>query len=162
MSAFCVIKQTQELSGPPMIVCSCNVLSDTEVRTVANTATRRTTSYVFSCLGCRVRAVAAPAPSEKSWTRYLTERKSVVRMAAPYSLRRRTSSPRLHGAAIQEAQNKFSRVWRTRNTTSISSKRSSISSASSALSSMRRIISARWARVTTDNAEVLRPRRAAS
>src|SRR4249919_718581 len=46
-------------------------------------------------------AVAAPAPSEKSWTRYLTERKSVVRMAAPYSLRRRTSSPRLHRAAIQ-------------------------------------------------------------
>ena len=38
-----------------MIVCSCNVLSDTEVRTVANTATRRTTSYVFSCLGCRAR-----------------------------------------------------------------------------------------------------------
>ena len=36
-----------------MIVCSCNILSDTEVRTVANTATRRTTSYVFSCLGCR-------------------------------------------------------------------------------------------------------------
>jgi hypothetical protein len=44
-------------------------------------------------------------------------------MAAPYSLRRRTSSPRLHGAAIQEAQSHFSRVWRTRNTTSISSKR---------------------------------------
>ena len=38
-----------------MIVCSCNVLSDTEVRTVANTATRRTTSYVYSCLGCRAR-----------------------------------------------------------------------------------------------------------
>src|SRR5258705_3152 len=37
-----------------MIVCSCNVLSDT-VRTVANTATRRTTSYVYSCLGCRAR-----------------------------------------------------------------------------------------------------------
>jgi bacterioferritin-associated ferredoxin len=36
-----------------MIVCSCNILSDTEVRTVANTATHRTTSYVFSCLGCR-------------------------------------------------------------------------------------------------------------
>src|ERR1700692_4296906 len=78
-----------------MIVCSCNVLSDTEVRTVANTATRRTTSYVYSCLGCRAAAVAAPATSEKSWTRFLTERKSVVRMAAPYSLRPRTSSPRL-------------------------------------------------------------------
>jgi bacterioferritin-associated ferredoxin len=38
-----------------MIVCSCNVLSDTDVRTVANTATRRTTSYVYSCLGCRAR-----------------------------------------------------------------------------------------------------------
>ena len=38
-----------------MIVCSCNVLSDTNVRTVAKTATRRTTSYVYSCLGCRAR-----------------------------------------------------------------------------------------------------------
>jgi len=36
-----------------MIVCSCNILSDAQVRTVANTATRRTTSYVFNCLGCR-------------------------------------------------------------------------------------------------------------
>jgi bacterioferritin-associated ferredoxin len=38
-----------------MIVCSCNVLSDVDVRTVANTATRRTTSYVYGCLGCRAR-----------------------------------------------------------------------------------------------------------
>jgi len=38
-----------------MIVCSCNVLSDNEVRTVARTATRRTTSYVYGCLGCRAR-----------------------------------------------------------------------------------------------------------
>jgi bacterioferritin-associated ferredoxin len=38
-----------------MIVCSCNVLSDTEVRIVASTATRRTTSYVYGCLGCRAR-----------------------------------------------------------------------------------------------------------
>ena len=40
-----------------MIVCSCNVLSDNEVRTVARTATRRTTSYVYGCLGCRARCV---------------------------------------------------------------------------------------------------------
>ncbi|MGO8913864.1 MAG: bacterioferritin-associated ferredoxin [Bradyrhizobium sp.] len=38
-----------------MIVCSCNVLSDREVRAVASTATRRTTTYVYSCLGCRAR-----------------------------------------------------------------------------------------------------------
>jgi len=37
-----------------MIVCSCNVLSDYEVRAVASTATRRTTSYVYGCLGCSV------------------------------------------------------------------------------------------------------------
>jgi bacterioferritin-associated ferredoxin len=37
-----------------MIVCSCNVLSDHEVRTVVNTATCRTPSYVHGCLGCRV------------------------------------------------------------------------------------------------------------
>ena len=38
-----------------MIVCSCNVLSDDEVRAVARTATRRTTSSVYACLGCRAR-----------------------------------------------------------------------------------------------------------
>jgi bacterioferritin-associated ferredoxin len=38
-----------------MIVCSCNVLSDYEVRAVAGTATRRTTSYVYGCLGCSAR-----------------------------------------------------------------------------------------------------------
>jgi bacterioferritin-associated ferredoxin len=37
-----------------MIVCSCNVLSDYEVRTVVSTATCRTPSYVYGCLGCRV------------------------------------------------------------------------------------------------------------
>jgi bacterioferritin-associated ferredoxin len=35
-----------------MIVCSCNVLSDHEVRTAANTAARRSTSHVYGCLGC--------------------------------------------------------------------------------------------------------------
>ncbi len=38
-----------------MIVCSCNVLSDDEVRTVARTMTRRTASSVYVCLRCRVR-----------------------------------------------------------------------------------------------------------
>lgn len=37
-----------------MIVCSCNVLSDHEVRTVVGTATCRNPSYVHGCLGCRV------------------------------------------------------------------------------------------------------------
>src|SRR6266700_1996439 len=37
-----------------MIVCSCNVLSDYEVRTVVSTATYRTPSHVYGCLGCRV------------------------------------------------------------------------------------------------------------
>src|SRR6478672_7858142 len=49
----------------------------------------------IAALAAEPAAVAAPATSEKSWTRFLTERKSVVRMAAPYSLRPRTSSPRL-------------------------------------------------------------------
>jgi bacterioferritin-associated ferredoxin len=35
-----------------MIVCSCNVLSDHEVRTAANNAARRSTSHVYGCLGC--------------------------------------------------------------------------------------------------------------
>jgi bacterioferritin-associated ferredoxin len=37
----------------PVIVCSCNVLSDHDVRTAANTAARRSTSHVYGCLGCR-------------------------------------------------------------------------------------------------------------
>lgn len=38
-----------------MIVCSCNVLSDHEVRAVARTATHRTTTYIYRCLSCRAR-----------------------------------------------------------------------------------------------------------
>ena len=37
-----------------MIVCSCNVLSDHEVRAVVGTATHRTPSHLYGCLGCRV------------------------------------------------------------------------------------------------------------
>jgi bacterioferritin-associated ferredoxin len=35
-----------------MIICSCNVLSDHEVRSVVNTAAPHTTGEVFGCLGC--------------------------------------------------------------------------------------------------------------
>jgi bacterioferritin-associated ferredoxin len=36
-----------------MIVCSCNVLSDTDVRTVLSAEqTPRTTGQVYGCLGC--------------------------------------------------------------------------------------------------------------
>jgi bacterioferritin-associated ferredoxin len=35
-----------------MIVCSCNVLSDSEVRDAARTAARRSTAHVYGCLGC--------------------------------------------------------------------------------------------------------------
>ena len=36
-----------------MIVCSCNVLSDADVRTALTApATPRTTSQVYGCLGC--------------------------------------------------------------------------------------------------------------
>jgi bacterioferritin-associated ferredoxin len=38
-----------------MIVCSCNVLSDDEVRTVAQMVTRRAASSVYAFLRCRVR-----------------------------------------------------------------------------------------------------------
>jgi bacterioferritin-associated ferredoxin len=38
-----------------MIVCSCNVLSDEEVRTAARMVTRRAASSVYVCLRCRVR-----------------------------------------------------------------------------------------------------------
>jgi bacterioferritin-associated ferredoxin len=35
-----------------MIVCSCNVLSDHEVRSAASNAALRSTSHVYGCLGC--------------------------------------------------------------------------------------------------------------
>ena len=38
--------------GFEMIVCSCNVFSDHEVRSAVNTAAPRTTGQVYGCLGC--------------------------------------------------------------------------------------------------------------
>jgi bacterioferritin-associated ferredoxin len=35
-----------------MIVCSCNVLSDKEVRNAVSTSAPRTTGQVYGCLGC--------------------------------------------------------------------------------------------------------------
>jgi bacterioferritin-associated ferredoxin len=35
-----------------MIVCSCNVLTDHEVRSAVNTSAPRTTGQVYGCLGC--------------------------------------------------------------------------------------------------------------
>ncbi len=35
-----------------MIVCSCNVLSDTQVRTAVSENAPRATSQVYGCLGC--------------------------------------------------------------------------------------------------------------
>ena len=35
-----------------MIVCSCNVLSDNQVRTAVNTAAPRSAVQVYGCLGC--------------------------------------------------------------------------------------------------------------
>jgi bacterioferritin-associated ferredoxin len=35
-----------------MIVCSCNVLTDHEVRSAVTTSAPRTTGQVYGCLGC--------------------------------------------------------------------------------------------------------------
>jgi bacterioferritin-associated ferredoxin len=35
-----------------MIVCSCNVLSDNQVRTAVSTAAPRSAAQVYGCLGC--------------------------------------------------------------------------------------------------------------
>jgi bacterioferritin-associated ferredoxin len=35
-----------------MIVCSCNVLSDGQVRTAVSSSALRTTGQVYGCLGC--------------------------------------------------------------------------------------------------------------
>jgi len=37
-----------------MIVCSCNVLSDHDVRSAMQSAAPRTTAQVYGCLGCSV------------------------------------------------------------------------------------------------------------
>jgi bacterioferritin-associated ferredoxin len=42
-------KATRKL---PMIVCSCNVLSDNQVRTAVSTAAPRSAAQVYGCLGC--------------------------------------------------------------------------------------------------------------
>ncbi len=42
-------KATRKL---PMIVCSCNVLSDNQVRTAVSTAAPRSAVQVYGCLGC--------------------------------------------------------------------------------------------------------------
>jgi len=47
------IKKTLAEASPlAMIVCSCNVLSEHEVRTAASAVARRTASDVYGCLGC--------------------------------------------------------------------------------------------------------------
>jgi bacterioferritin-associated ferredoxin len=37
-----------------MIVCSCNVLSDHQVRSAVNSELSRTAAQVYGCLGCSV------------------------------------------------------------------------------------------------------------
>jgi bacterioferritin-associated ferredoxin len=37
-----------------MIVCSCNVLSDQQVRNAVNAESSRTAGQVYGCLGCSV------------------------------------------------------------------------------------------------------------
>jgi bacterioferritin-associated ferredoxin len=46
-----IIREHQE-AGLSMIVCSCNVLSDHQVRAAASAAARRSTSQIYCCLGC--------------------------------------------------------------------------------------------------------------
>ena len=42
-----------------MIVCSCNVLSDQDVRSAVEAERRRSTSRVYGCLGCSARGRCA-------------------------------------------------------------------------------------------------------
>ena len=55
-----------------MIVCSCNVLSDQDVRSAVEAERTRSTSRVYGCLGAVPGAAAARAPSAASWTRRST------------------------------------------------------------------------------------------
>jgi bacterioferritin-associated ferredoxin len=40
------------LRGAPMIVCSCNVLTDHAIRKAVETRAPRTAGQVYGCLGC--------------------------------------------------------------------------------------------------------------
>ena len=69
-----------------MIVCSCNVLSDQDVRSAVEAERTRSTSQVYGCLGCSASAAAARAPSAASWTR---------RSAAPAQRLKTVAAPML-------------------------------------------------------------------
>lgn len=49
---FCGFGAVGGRAGFSMIVCSCNVLTDHDVRTAVNTSAPRTTGQVYGCLGC--------------------------------------------------------------------------------------------------------------
>ena len=53
-----------------MIVCSCNVFSDHQVRSVvAKEARRPRMSEVYACLGCNAQCGRCAQPSSGSWTK---------------------------------------------------------------------------------------------
>jgi len=47
-----VAKTVESKGSPVVIVCSCNVISDHQVRSVTAERTVRATSEVYRCLGC--------------------------------------------------------------------------------------------------------------
>ena len=44
--------EASRIAGFEMIVCSCNVLTDHDVRSAVNTASARTAGQVYGCHGC--------------------------------------------------------------------------------------------------------------
>lgn len=47
-----MVSITDRLCSFPMIVCSCNVLSDHDVRNAVNSGVTRNAKQVYGCLGC--------------------------------------------------------------------------------------------------------------
>ena len=45
-------QSVRDRTRAPMIVCSCNVLSDNQVRTAVSNAAPRSAAQVYGCLGC--------------------------------------------------------------------------------------------------------------
>ena len=52
-----------------MIVCSCNVLSDQDVRSAVEAERTRSTSQVYGCLGCSAQCGRCARTIRRSWTR---------------------------------------------------------------------------------------------
>ena len=78
-----------------MIICSCNVLSDHDVRSAVHTAAPRTTGQVYGCLGCSAQCGRCARTIRKIMDEALARR----RLSGRLRLRRARSAESLTSVA---------------------------------------------------------------